>query len=97
MENKTDLSDDEIKRGLPEGWSYSSNALHKSWHFERFMEMPDFVIRAVGLMNELNHHADISMNTKTKTVKVSVTTHSEGRVTRADMQFAEKVNNYIGF
>ena len=92
MEDKTVLSDDEIKRSLPEGWKYRGNALHKSWYFGKFRDMPDFVIKAVHLMNDVNHHADISMDTRTKTVKVSVTTHSEGRVTATDIDFAKKIN-----
>lgn len=96
MEDKTVLSDDEIIQNLPEGWKYDGTSLRKEWKFEKFMQMPDFVIRAVQTMNELNHHADISMDTKAKIVHVSVTTHSEGCVTRADIQFAQRLNS-IGF
>lgn len=81
---------------MPDGWEYRGNALHKSWHFKKFRDMPGFVIRAVHLMNDVNHHADISMDTKAKTVSVSVTAHSEGRATRADIQFAQRLNS-IGF
>lgn len=92
MEDKTVLSDGEILESLPEGWKYDGTSLRGEWKFERFADMPDFVIRAVHLMNEVNHHADLSMDTKNKVVRISVTTHSEGRVTRADMQFAERLN-----
>ena len=91
MEDKTPLGGEEL-RHLPEGWEYRGNALHKTWKFEKFMKMPDFVLKAVSLMNEVNHHADISMDTKNKIVSVSVTTHSAGCVTRADMEFARMLD-----
>lgn len=93
MEDKTILSDEEVMRSLPEGWKYDGSALRKEWKFEQFMQMPDFVIRAVQLMNEVNHHADISMDTKIKVVHISVTTHSECRVTQADIDFAQRLNS----
>ena len=91
MEDKTPLGEEGL-RHLPEGWKHSDNALHKTWHFDKFLQMPDFVLKAVSLMNEVNHHADISMDTKNKVVSISVTTHSAGCVTRADMEFARMLD-----
>jgi pterin-4a-carbinolamine dehydratase len=92
MEDKTVLSEEEILSGMPEGWKYDGKSLRREWNFEVFRDMPNFVLKTVQLMNEVNHHADISMDTKTKTVRISVTTHSIDHVTRADVDFAKKIN-----
>ena len=54
----------------------------------------DFVLANFGTIAAQNHHPDFSLDTGTRTVAVSVTTHSEGAVTRADINFARALNTW---
>ena len=45
-------------------------------------------------ITEQNHHPDFSLDTGKRTIAVSVTTHSEGAVTRSDILFARPLNEW---
>ena len=45
-------------------------------------------------ITEQNHHSDFSLDTGKRTIAVSVTTHSEGAVTRSDILFARPLNEW---
>ena len=96
IEDKTLLTEDEIRAEVAdlEGWKYleDSKELQRVWHFEKFVPTMAFVRRLTEIMDENNHHSDISLNSRTKTLTVTVTTHSKNAVTRADLDFAGSVN-----
>ena len=96
IEDKTVLTEDAIRAEVAqlEGWEYleDSRELQRVWNFEKFVPTMVFVRRLTEIMDENNHHSDISLNSRTKTLTVTVTTHSENAVTRADLDFAEAVN-----
>ena len=96
IEDKTALTEDEIRAEVAalEGWEYLADTkeLQRVWHFEKFVPTMAFVRRLTKIMDENNHHSDIGLNSRTKTLAVSVTTHSENAVTRADVDFAKAVN-----
>jgi pterin-4a-carbinolamine dehydratase len=96
IEDKTLLTEDEIRAEVAdlEGWEYleDSKELQRVWHFEKFVPTMAFVRRLTEIMDENNHHSDISLNSRTKTLTVTVTTHSKNAVTRADLDFAGSVN-----
>lgn len=96
IEDKTLLTEDGIRTEVAdlEGWEYleDSKELQRVWHFEKFVPTMAFVRRLTEIMDENNHHSDISLNSRTKTLTVTVTTHSENAVTRADLDFAGAVN-----
>lgn len=96
VEDKTRLTEDEIRAEVAalEGWAYleDTKELQRVWHFEKFVSTMAQIRRLTEIMDENNHHSDIHLNSRAKTLTVSVTTHSENAVTRADVDFAKAVN-----
>ena len=96
VENKTIVTEEEIRSSLAdlEGWEYvaSEKALQRVWNFEKFVPTMAFIRRLTEVMDENNHHSDIALDSRNKTLTVKVTTHSENAVTRADLDFAKAVN-----
>lgn len=96
VEDKTILSEEQIRDILPEldGWTYLSETheLQRVWHFEKFVPTMAFVRTLTNVMDENNHHSDINLDSRRKTLTVTVTTHSENAITQADVDFAKAVN-----
>ncbi len=46
------------------------------------------------VIEETNHHPDVILHTATRTITVSTTTHSEGGLTVADIELAQKLNQF---
>jgi len=96
IEDKTVLSDEEVQAEVAEldEWVYltETSELQRVWHFEKFVSTMEFVRKLTTVMDENNHHSDINLNSREKTLTVTVTTHSENAITRADIDFAKAVN-----
>tara|TARA_B100001013_G_C24264809_1_gene306407 strand:+ start:50 stop:355 length:306 start_codon:yes stop_codon:yes gene_type:complete len=97
FENKTLVSEKEIQKQLLglEGWEYDSNKkeLNRVWVFKKFVPTMAFVRKLTEVMDGNNHHSDIKLDSRRKTLTVSVTTHSENAVTQADLDFVKSVNS----
>ena len=95
-EDKTLVTEDEIRKALKdlEGWEYDgeNKALQRVWQFQKFVPTMAFVRTITEVMDNNNHHSDLSLDSRSKTLTVRVTTHSENAVTRADLDFAGAVN-----
>lgn len=95
-EDKTLVTEDEIREALKglEGWEYDAEnkALQRVWKFQKFVPTMAFVRTITEVMDNNNHHSDLSLDSRSKTLTVRVTTHSENAVTRADLDFAGAVN-----
>jgi 4a-hydroxytetrahydrobiopterin dehydratase len=95
-EDKTRVTEEEILEALKdlEGWEYDreTRALHRVWKFQKFVPTMAFVRTLTQVMDSNNHHSDINLDSRSKTLTVTVTTHSENAVTRADLDFANAVN-----
>ena len=95
-EDKTLLSDEEIQTAVADlaGWDYdvSRKELSRVWRFEKFVPTMAFVRKLTEIMDNNNHHSDIHLDSRSKTLTVTVTTHSKNAVTRADLDFAGAVN-----
>ena len=72
------------------GWSYSANAIHKKFTFESFMPGIEFVNRIAEAAEKAQHHPDITINYNV--VAISLSTHSEGGVTRKDIALAGQID-----
>ncbi len=86
------LGDDEIDRrlqGAP-GWERSGQAISKSFGRGDFVGSVEFVRGLVEPAEEMGHHPDLSISWDTVTVTIS--THSEGGLTAADFELAEKID-----
>ncbi len=96
LENKARVSEAEIRSALEtlEGWQYDAEKkeLRRVWNFQKFVPTMVFVRTLTEVMDANNHHSDIHLDSRSKTLTVTVTTHSENAVTQADLEFARAVN-----
>lgn len=96
IEDKTVLNADEIASEVAnlEGWTYleDTRELCRVWQFEKFVPTMVLVRTLTNIMDENNHHSDLQLDSRSKTLTVKVTTHSENAITRADINFAKAVN-----
>lgn len=96
VENKAVLSDaalDDALAGL-DGWSKQGRAIVRRWLFDSFGEITRFMTHLAATIEATNHHPDAMLCTTTRSVTVTVTTHSAGRVTQADVDFARALNGF---
>lgn len=82
------LTREEIEGELAElhGWKYEDGFVVKRFDFGRFLDGIRFVNRVAAVAEEREHHPDIQI--RYTTVKLSLQTHSEGGVTRWDIELA---------
>jgi 4a-hydroxytetrahydrobiopterin dehydratase len=86
------LGDAEIEQRLDglTGWERSGDAIRKSFKRDDFVGSARFVFSLVEPAEGMNHHPDVSVSWDTVTVTIS--THSEGGLTAADFELAEKID-----
>jgi len=86
------LGDAEIEQRLGDlsGWERSGDAIRKSFKRDDFVGSVRFVSGLVEPAEGMNHHPDVSISWDTVTVTIS--THSEGGLTAADFELAEKID-----
>jgi len=86
------LGDAEIGERLAAlpGWEREAEAIEKSFKHDDFVGSVRFVDALVEPAEEMNHHPDISISWDTVTVTIS--THSEGGLTAADFELAQKID-----
>ncbi|MEW6750693.1 MAG: 4a-hydroxytetrahydrobiopterin dehydratase [Candidatus Latescibacterota bacterium] len=96
QEDKTVLPaaqvDAELK-GL-EGWRRDGSTISREFRFANFRDITAFLNHLVRTITEQNHHPDFRLETGSKLVAVSVTTHSEKAITRSDIRFARTLNQW---
>lgn len=73
-------------------WEKKDNYLVKEFELENFTGAVDFVNKIVPLANEADHHPDVLIHSYKK-VKVTLTTHDEGKVTDKDYDLAKKIDD----
>ena len=86
------LSDAEIEVRLSglSGWERSGEAIAKSFTCGDFVGSVEFVQDLVDPAEALGHHPDLEISWDT--VKVTISTHSEGGLTAADFELAARVD-----
>jgi len=86
------LSDQEIEEALVncDGWIREGDAIVKEYDRGDFAGSVDFVNAIAPSAEEMSHHPDV--NISWSKVKVTITTHSEGGLTRNDFELARKVD-----
>lgn len=89
----TVLKDEDVRRALEAlpGWNLSGATIERSYQFENFAEAMVFVNRVAELAEEADHHPDIAINYNR--VKLSLTSHDSGGITRRDIKMATAINN----
>ena len=71
-------------------WNEENNELTKEFNFNDFKSALDFVNKIGEVAEHKNHHPDIELGWGK--VKVTLTTHSEGKVTQKDHDLAQKID-----
>jgi len=86
------LSDAEIETRLVElaGWQRQGDSIVKTFDRGDFVGSVSFVESLVEPAEAMNHHPDLEISWSE--VKVTISTHSEGGLTAADFELAEKVD-----
>ncbi len=87
------LSDEQIAAGL-EGreWRREGEALVRDWRFADFGAAIAFVERVAEVAEASNHHPDILVHGWNK-VRLTLSTHSEGGITAADLALAQRLES----
>jgi 4a-hydroxytetrahydrobiopterin dehydratase len=86
------LSESEVEARLGElsGWSREGEAIAREFKRGDFVGAVEFVDRLVEPAEAMNHHPDLGISWET--VKVTISTHSEGGLTAADFELAAKID-----
>lgn len=86
------LSQAEIEEKLAglSDWERSGEAISKDFKRDDFVGSIRFVSSLVEPAEAMNHHPDLAVSWDTVTVTIS--THSEGGLTAADFELAEKID-----
>ena len=85
------LTTEAVQEGLKElpGWNLKGEAVSKQYTWPSFPEAIKFVNQVADLAEQADHHPDILINYRRVTLTLS--THSEGGLTRKDFDLAEKI------
>lgn len=91
------LSEQQIKKRLAElngqsgGWKAGKSGIYSNFTLKNFSEALAFAVRIGIEAEKADHHPDILMH-GWKKVKVTLSTHSEGGVTKKDFDLAGKIS-----
>ena len=86
------LSESEVEAKLAQlpGWQLEGSAIAKEFDRGNFVGSVEFVSSLVEPAEAMNHHPDLEISWDT--VKVMLSTHSEGGLTAADFELAAKID-----
>lgn len=86
------LPKDELAKNLSSlsDWELEGNQIAKLFQLKDFAEALNFVNKVGAEAEKMDHHPDIFIHSWNK-VKITISTHSEGGITKKDFQLAEKI------
>lgn len=86
------LDDTEIRAGLDalDGWTREGDVIRKTYTLDSFAEAIAFVNRIAELAERADHHPDIDI--RYDRVACTLSTHSEGGLTRKDFDLARQLD-----
>lgn len=76
---------------LEQGWSEIDSKLVKNFTLANFVEAINFINLIAISSEEINHHPDIKLYNY-KNVRITLTTHSSGRITKNDILLAKEID-----
>jgi 4a-hydroxytetrahydrobiopterin dehydratase len=86
------LSDQDITGGLAETrWQRDGDAIAQEFEVPNFTAAIALVNRVAELAESANHHPDILVHGSNK-VRLTLSTHSEGGITQADLDLARRID-----
>jgi 4a-hydroxytetrahydrobiopterin dehydratase len=85
------LSDTEIESALSSlaGWARDGDAIVKNYERASFPDAIAFVVRIGFFAEQADHHPDLDI--RWRTVRVALSTHSEGGITEKDFALARQI------
>ncbi len=90
------LSEEDLEKRLPDlkeaGWALSEDrkTITKTYKYETFAKAFAFMARVAPVADDMDHHPD--WTNVYNTVKVTLTTHDAGGLTRLDIALAERMD-----
>jgi 4a-hydroxytetrahydrobiopterin dehydratase len=86
------LSDSEVEAKLAglSGWARAGDAIAKQFDRGDFAGSIEFASNLLEPAEAINHHPDLAISWAT--VKVTISTHSEGGLTAADFELAARID-----
>ena len=86
------LSDSEVDSWLVgSDWRRDGKAIVREWKLDDFGQAIAFVNRVANAAEAANHHPNILLHGWNK-VRLELSTHSEGGLTRADLDLASRID-----
>jgi len=86
------LSETQVNEQLAgSDWRLEGAAIVREWKLDDFKEAIAFVNRVADTAETFNHHPDILVHGWNK-VRLELSTHSEGGITQADLDMAERID-----
>jgi 4a-hydroxytetrahydrobiopterin dehydratase len=76
-------------------WREEGETLVRDYEFDDFRAAMAFANRVADAAEEVNHHPDILIHGWNK-LRLTLTTHSEGRVTDSDRAMAQRIDGLGG-
>jgi 4a-hydroxytetrahydrobiopterin dehydratase len=94
MTKPAKLSKRDITRRLRKlnGWRRAGNAITKEFVLGSFTGAARFIMKIAPIANRMDHHPDLQLY-RYKRVKIILTTHSAGGITRKDFDLAAKIDS----
>jgi 4a-hydroxytetrahydrobiopterin dehydratase len=74
-------------------WDVSTSALTRTVAFPTFLVAVEFIDRMARVAEEMDHHPDLALSWRT--VALTLSTHSAGGVTEADLALARGLDRII--
>ena len=89
------LTDEQVDAALPDlnGWQREDGALRRSVKFPAFLAGIEAVRRVAQRAEEKDHHPDIDI--RWRTVTFALVTHSEGGITKNDIDMAHDIDGIL--
>jgi len=72
-------------------WEEKDNTIQKEFKFKDFSEALQFINKVAILAEKNSHHPDILLHSYNK-VLITLSTHSEGKVTDKDHNLAQEID-----
>jgi 4a-hydroxytetrahydrobiopterin dehydratase len=84
-----------MRMGSEAVWRQEDESLIRDYEFKDFAGAMAFVNQVAEAAEEANHHPDILVHGWNK-VRLTLTTHSEGKLTDNDRAMAERIDAILG-
>ena len=93
MAKAAKLSKRQIARQLAKlpGWKRKGDAITKEFVLKSFTGAARFITRIAPIANKMDHHPDLQLY-RYKRVKIMLSTHDAGGITRKDFILAAKID-----